>query len=169
MSLKTKTINRLLASREDRESYIRAKLNHLLPSQIRALRLRRDWTQIQLGKHADMKQARISAVEKPGAVAFTLDTLIGLASAFKVGLQVKFVPLSQMLDWEKEFSQDRFNAKAIEEDLALKTDEPAEEKQMAAGTEDDPANEMAGGWDSFAGQNMGSNDNSVGAISVGAM
>jgi transcriptional regulator with XRE-family HTH domain len=164
MSLKTKTINRLIASSDDRESFLRAKLNQLLPSQIKALRLRREWTQLQLAAKADMKQARISAVEKPGEVAFTLDTLIRLASAFKVGLQMRFVPLSQMLDWEKQYSQDRFNIKAIEDDLALKSDEPPAAKQMAAGTEDDPANEMAGVWDSFSGQDMGSNDNSVGAM-----
>ena len=45
----------------------------------------RDWTQEKLGNEADMKQARISAMEKPGEVAFTLETLIRLAFAFRVG------------------------------------------------------------------------------------
>lgn len=39
----------------------------------------------------------------------TLETLARLAAAFKVGLVVKFVPFSEMLQWENGFSQDVFN------------------------------------------------------------
>jgi transcriptional regulator with XRE-family HTH domain len=112
-------ISKLLSNRSSRESYIRAKLNVLIPSQIKALRLNRQWTQTQLGEESEMKQARISAMEKPGEVAFTLETLIRLASAFRVGLQVKFVPHSVMVKWENDHSQDAFNAIPIEDDKAF--------------------------------------------------
>ncbi|MHB8302597.1 MAG: hypothetical protein ACYDC6_07155 [Acidobacteriaceae bacterium] len=39
----------------------------------------------------------------------TLETLARLAATFKVGLVVKFVPFSEMLQWENGFSQDVFN------------------------------------------------------------
>ena len=116
MSSRSQIISRLVADQEARASYIRAKLGHLIPSQIKALRLQGPWTQKELGEKAEMKQARISAMEKPGEVAFSLETLIRLASAFRVGLQVRFVPYSRMLDWDKGYSQDTFSVAPIEED-----------------------------------------------------
>jgi transcriptional regulator with XRE-family HTH domain len=91
-------------------------LDQLIPSQIRALRLNEKWTQSRLGEESDMKQSRISASENPGEVNFSLETLIRIASAFRVGLQVRFVPYSEMLDWENRFSQDDFSVVALEDD-----------------------------------------------------
>jgi transcriptional regulator with XRE-family HTH domain len=107
-SERSEVICSLLEDRSARESYVRATLNVLIPSQIRSLRLREPWTQQQLGREADMKQARVSASESPGAVNFSLETLIRFAAAFRVGLQVRFVPFSEMLDWENRYSQDEF-------------------------------------------------------------
>jgi hypothetical protein len=63
-----------------------------------------------------MKQARISASEKPGKVKFSLETLIRFAATYKIGLIVKFVPLSEMERWEDSYSQDEFSPLPIEED-----------------------------------------------------
>ena len=120
-------ISSLVASRDERESYIRATLDVLVPAQIRALRLREDWTQKQLADEADMKQARISAIETPGAVNFSLETLVRLAAAYRVGLQVRFVRNSQMLDWENGFSQDAFCVDPIEKDTAFLNASTSEE------------------------------------------
>src|SRR5208282_6179924 len=98
-------IYELLNSRESRESYIRSKLNILIPSQLRALRLKGPITQKELGDQADMKQSRISAMERPGETQFNVETLIRLAAAMKVGLRVEFVSFSEMLEWENNFSQ----------------------------------------------------------------
>jgi transcriptional regulator with XRE-family HTH domain len=116
MSYRSKTISKLLSERESRESYVRAKLNQLIPSQIRALRLRQTWTQKQLGEKAEMKQARISAVETTGEVNFSLETLVRIASALRVGLKVEFVPYSEMMAWENRFSQDSFTVLPLEKD-----------------------------------------------------
>src|ERR1039458_10009251 len=78
-----------------RESYIRASININLPSQIRALRLKQGLTQSELADESKMMQPRISAMEKPGATKFNIETLIRLAAAFKVGLIVRFAPYSE--------------------------------------------------------------------------
>lgn len=120
MSERSKRISRLLESASSRASYIRAKLNLLIPSQIRALRLRRDnMTQAQLAQLADMAQPRISAMERPGEVAFNIETLVRLAAAFKLGLRVEFVPFSEMIAWENNYSQDAFNPPDIGRDEAF--------------------------------------------------
>lgn len=102
-----------------RAAYIRASINVNLASQIRALRLKQDMTQKELADESKMMQPRISAMEKPGAVKFNVETLVRVAAAFKVGLIVKFAPLSEMLAWENGFSQDNFNVVTFEHDIGL--------------------------------------------------
>ncbi|MGO8791429.1 MAG: helix-turn-helix transcriptional regulator [Terriglobia bacterium] len=112
-----------------REAYIRASININLPSQIRALRLRQEMTQGELAKKSNMLQPRISAIEKPGAIKFNIETLIRLAAAFEVGLIVKFVPISEMVNWENKFSQDEFNVVTFARDGEM----PSVESQAISG------------------------------------
>lgn len=72
-------------------------------------------TQEELSKLMGTGQPRISAMERPGELP-AVDTLVKLASAFGVGLMVKFIPFSEMLNWENSYSQDSFDATSIEKD-----------------------------------------------------
>ena len=122
MSDRSKKISKLLENATSRAAYVRAKLNVNIPSQIRALRRRRgDMTQQALAESAGMKQSRISAMERPGETKFNLETLIRLAAAFKVGLSVRFVSFSEMLDWENNFTQDQFDVITLEKDAQFLT------------------------------------------------
>jgi transcriptional regulator with XRE-family HTH domain len=119
MSERSKLISKLLTDRKARFAYIKAKLGVLVPSQIRALRLRSGMLrQADLAKSASMQQSRISTLETPGANV-TIETLATLAAVFKVGLVVKFVPFSEMLQWENSFSQDLFNVLPLNEDRSF--------------------------------------------------
>jgi len=106
----------MLNERDFRGSYLRGKLNVLISSQIYALRKKFFGTQTGLAKASGMKQSRISAMERPGFTKFNIETLIRLAATFKVGLVVKFVPYSEVLKWDNEFSQDTLNVKQINDD-----------------------------------------------------
>src|SRR5207245_63900 len=53
---------------------------------------------------------------RPGANNLNLETLIRLASAFKVGLIVRFAPFSEMLHWENSFMPDAFDVTKLEKD-----------------------------------------------------
>jgi transcriptional regulator with XRE-family HTH domain len=140
-------ISKLVNSRKSRESYIRSKLNVLLPSQLRGLRLRREMKQDELGREAEMKQSRISAMERPGEASFNIETLIRLAAALRVGLKVEFVPFSEMLTWENSFSQDRFNPVPIERDTTFIDPAAAShgEYQEMLGSSRPAGNDLAGG------------------------
>lgn len=117
MSERSKLISRLLASVDARAAYIKAKLGVLVPSQIRALRLSSEMPrQSDLARSAGLHQSRISMFETPGAANMTIETLSRLAAAFEVGLIVKFAPMSEMLRWENEFSQDSFNVPKLSAD-----------------------------------------------------
>ena len=66
--------------------------------QLRALREQREMTQGKLGKAAHMAPERISILEDPNAESKpTLNTLLRLAGALDVGLDVRFVPFSKVL------------------------------------------------------------------------
>ena len=116
MNARSKTISKLKDNAKARASYVRAKLDVNIPSQIRALRRRQGLTQAALAREAEMKQSRISAMERPGERRFNLETLIRLAATFKVGLIVRFASFSELLEWENDFSQDEFDVTRIEDD-----------------------------------------------------
>jgi transcriptional regulator with XRE-family HTH domain len=102
-----------------RTAYIQAKVCTLVPSQIRALRLKSETNrQPDLAREAEMHQSRISALETAGANP-TLGTLSAIASALRVGLRVEFVPFSEMLAWENRFSQDNFSVTKLDNDTAF--------------------------------------------------
>ena len=130
MSERSKLIARLLNERDYRANYIRAKLDVLLPSQLRALRLRRELTQPILAGQAGMKQSRISAMETPGRTNFNLETLVRMAATFNVGLVVKFVTFSEMRSWENDYSQDTFDVIPIGKDESFTN--PNQAKKMIA-------------------------------------
>ena len=113
-----KIISRLQNSGSSRDAYINAKLSVLISSQIRALRLKTkgDQRQLHLANSAGMRQFRISLMETPGKVNFRLSTLTRLAAAFKVGLIVKFVSFSEMLEWDNSYSQDDFSVVRLPDD-----------------------------------------------------
>jgi hypothetical protein len=117
MSDRQKIISRLIADRDFRADYIRAKLDVLIPSQLRALRMRENKTQPELAQMADMKQSRISAMETPGLVNFNRETLVRMAATHSVGMVIKFVPFSEMLEWENEYSQDSFDVVQLANDI----------------------------------------------------
>lgn len=118
MSEKTNLLRRLKASFASRASYTRAVVGVNVASQIKAMRLRRNWKQDELALVAGMKQSRISLLERPGDPV-SIKTLVELAAAFRVGLVVKFVPFSEMIKWKNIYRQDSFDAVPIEEDMAF--------------------------------------------------
>jgi transcriptional regulator with XRE-family HTH domain len=84
---------------EYREAFNLENVYATICAQIRALREQRNMSQSKLGREAKMAQERISILEDPNAETKpSLNTLLRLASAFDVGLDVRFVPFSTVLD-----------------------------------------------------------------------
>ena len=102
MSIAT-TKHDLLNSLKDREFRAAWNLENVYTTicfQLRALREQRDMSQGEFGKQVKpkMAQERISILEDPNADSKpTLNTLIRLADAADVGLEVHFVPFSTVL------------------------------------------------------------------------
>jgi transcriptional regulator with XRE-family HTH domain len=123
MSEKSDIVSRLVRNKKSRDAYTRGLINTIVPAQIRALRFKSGMTQKVLAKEAEMKQSRISTMERPGATQFNVETLIRLASALGLGLKVEFVSFSEMLQWENGFNFDSFNPLPIDKDTDFQREE----------------------------------------------
>ena len=107
-----------LKNKQYRDAFVASQISVGLPFQIRALREQRGWKQSHLAEKAGMLQPRISAMESPGGVKFNLETLRRLASAFDVGLAVRFVPFSDLVGWSERFSPDDFKIPSFSEEMS---------------------------------------------------
>lgn len=106
-----------LRDKEYRDAYVEEKVTTSLPFQIRALREQREWSQAELGNHADMRQNAISRLEDAENGTPSISTLLRLARAFDVALLVKFVPFSKLLDEFKDLSSDALEVPSFEKEM----------------------------------------------------
>lgn len=110
-----------------RHAYIDSSLRQTIAMQIRSMREAKDpeWSQAELGKRAgDMKQASISRLEDPRYVGMTLTTLKRLATAFDVGLIVRFAPFSEIVDWTIGLTEESLAPKSFDQDIGLQSHSP---------------------------------------------
>ena len=101
---KRKQVISRISDKEARDFFVAAQINEGLPFQVRAMREERGWSQADLGERTNKAQATISQLENPGYGSFTLSTLKRMASAFDVGLIVRFAPFSDLVNWSTNLS-----------------------------------------------------------------
>jgi len=117
MNINSSLINEL-KQKEYRDAYAAAQIRIVLPFHIRALRMQRGWSQMELARRAGMAQPRIAEIEKPGARRLNIETLLRIAIAFDVGLQVRFMPFSELVEWAESFSPDASSITSFDNEIA---------------------------------------------------
>jgi hypothetical protein len=108
-----------LKDKKQRDAFASAHINIGIPFQIRSLRDQSGWSQKQLGEHIPekmMTQENVSRLEDPNYSKFTLTTLKRLASAFDVALMVRFVPFSELIEWELNLSSESLKIPSFPEE-----------------------------------------------------
>jgi transcriptional regulator with XRE-family HTH domain len=93
-------IRRLKRSQDARTKFVESNLSKELAFQLRALRDNKEWSQPELAERIGTSQNAISRLENPNYGKATITTLKKLAAVFDVGLVVRFVPFSQLVNWE---------------------------------------------------------------------
>ncbi len=88
-----------LRNKAYRDALVAEGIDEHIPSQIRAMRQARGWSQKELAKRLDMTQHGVSRLENPNYGRFTLATLKRLAPVFDVALVVRYVPFSEYATW----------------------------------------------------------------------
>ena len=91
---------------EFRKQFIDEHINVGIAFQIRSLRNRQNLTQANLAELLGVKQPLISEWENPNYGKYTLGTLKDLAKVFDVGLLVRFLPFSTLVDWTVDLTSD---------------------------------------------------------------
>jgi len=119
-------IDRLRRGRDARVRFVASHLSKGLAFQIRALRDRENWSQGQLADEVDTNQNAISRLESPNYGRATITSLKKIAAAFDVGLIIRFVPFSQMVDWvsgtphlDEGLSPDSWRVPSFDEEMAM--------------------------------------------------
>jgi len=77
---------------------VESNINKGLAYQLRAMREARNWSQEELAALVDMPQTAISRLESPNYGRPTITTLKRMARVYDVGLDVRFVPFSLLVD-----------------------------------------------------------------------
>lgn len=102
-----------------RDAFIAEHINSRLPLKIRALREARGLSQKELGDKIGVAQTWVSKLEDPNYGKLTLSTLLRLATAFDVGIEVDFVPFSKVLDDTLGLTSESWNVCSFAEDLGI--------------------------------------------------
>lgn len=87
-----------LKDSEYRHQFVSEEIDVGIAFQLRSLRNRQSLTQAKLAELLKVKQPLLSAWENPSYGKYSLKTLKDLAKAFDVGLLVRFVPFSKLVD-----------------------------------------------------------------------
>lgn len=104
-----------------RKRLIDEHINVGIAFQIHGLRQRQELKQKELAERLGdkKKQPLISAWEDPNYGKYTLATLKDLAKAFDVGLLVRFVPFSALVDWTVNLTSDVIAPPSFNEEQPL--------------------------------------------------
>jgi transcriptional regulator with XRE-family HTH domain len=135
---KVKAIWKKLRNKEYRDSFVASQISNTIAAQIFLLREARGWTQAEAAARAGMKQSRISDLEDPNYENYQTRTLLKLASAYDVGLVVRFVRFSELAKWStnlspRDFLPTEFSKDGIPEFEDIKFDQEAEPVKTATG------------------------------------
>jgi transcriptional regulator with XRE-family HTH domain len=129
-----------LRNKEYRDAFVSEHIDTGIPFQIRALREQRSLTQKELADRAGVTQVWISRIENPNYSGFSIKTLLKLASAFDIGLIVRFVPISNLVKWELQLSPESLQAVSFNEDPYFReTEETAQQECNTAFSQPEPS------------------------------
>jgi transcriptional regulator with XRE-family HTH domain len=100
-------VNNIIGDKEFRHFWSETYLRENIPFQMKTMRTERDLRQADAAKLLGKGQNGLSRLESPAYGRLTLQSLLEVAKGYDVGLVVKFVPFSRLL---QEYEDVSFNA-----------------------------------------------------------
>jgi len=113
---------RLLAKLKNkayRKAYTAEHVKTMTPLQIRTVREQHEWTQGTLAAEAKTTQTAISRTEDPNYGNLTLNNLLKIAAALDVGLLVKLVPFSRLVQEYEDLSPESLSTPSFMEEVSV--------------------------------------------------
>jgi transcriptional regulator with XRE-family HTH domain len=120
MYIEKEQIEELIQNDDFRSQFTADFVHEFVSAQIRALREKKVWSQAKLGQEAGrMEQTQVSRLENPEYSGGSLKSLIRIAQAFDVGLLVRFVPFSKLMDATVDLTPDNIAPPSFREEDSL--------------------------------------------------
>lgn len=116
---------RLVAALNDpeyRQGFVEGHATDTIAFQLRAMRKAEGWDQKEVAERMGNPKAQpmISRYENPDYGKYSVATLLELAKAFDVALAVRFVPFSELVEWDLSSSPAKDLPLPFEKDSRLK-------------------------------------------------
>lgn len=111
--------SRKLRKRDYRQSMVDADARHGLCDQIRAMRERAGWSQADLARKIGISQPNVARMEGARDKYLSFQTLFAVARAFDVGLLVRFVPFSEIVQRSFDTSEYEKAPRSFDEEVGL--------------------------------------------------
>ncbi len=127
MNLRSQLLKKF-TDKEYRDNFVQEYIFSRIPLKIKSMRDARDMSQQELGQMAGIAQPWVSKLEDPNYGRLTLSTLLKIASAFDVALNVDFVPFSEILNRSSSLSENDFAVPSYGKDKKLVSAEPRPSK-----------------------------------------
>lgn len=108
-----------LADKRYRDSFVAEQIFSGLPLKIFHLRKARFKNQQEFADKLDRKQSWVSQLENPNYGRLTLSTLLQIASACDVALEVDFVPFSRLLEKTVGLTEEWFRVPSYKDDAGF--------------------------------------------------
>ena len=125
-----------LRDRDFRSAFFSSRINNFLAFQIRALRQKKKWSQIELARRLKTSQNAVSRMENPSYGKHSITTLKRLGEMFDVGLVVWFVPFSELIKRTANLSTENVIVPSFEEEFGTTDQDDVEstrkEKEQSA-------------------------------------
>jgi hypothetical protein len=106
-----------LRNKEYRDGYVAEHVRRGLAYQIRALRDQREWNQGKLSQIMGKPQSVVCRLEDPNYGKVTVQTLLDVASAFDVALQLRFVSFSGLVQQTRDLTQHALEVPSFGDDI----------------------------------------------------
>jgi len=116
-SIKQQMLNEFRCSKEYRHAFIDEAIRTRIAAQITALRNNRGWDYKMFAQELNKKVSWVYRLEDPNANAPTIPSLLEVASAFDIGLDVRFRPFSDLLDDVTTLKPGSFSVPSFGEEL----------------------------------------------------
>jgi transcriptional regulator with XRE-family HTH domain len=118
-SIKEQMLDGLQSSKEYRHAFVEESIRTRITAQIKALRDAREWDYKQFAEQIDKKVSWVYRLEDPNAAPPTIPTLLQVAAAFDVGLDVRFRSFSALVADVTTLGPESFVVPAFGEELKM--------------------------------------------------
>jgi transcriptional regulator with XRE-family HTH domain len=118
-SIKGQMLDALQSSKEYRHGFVEESIGTRITAQIKALRQARAWDYKHFAEQINKKVSWTYRLEDPNAPPPTIPTLLEVAAAFDVGLDVRFRPFSELLHDVVTLGPDSFIVPSFDEELSI--------------------------------------------------